>query len=72
MHPVGGRCCPHKGTVKTEEFELPRDIDPNKPIEIEGVTATFEEWREGVEVSEGRTLIWYGNKPLKKDRSLRK
>ena len=57
---------PHKGVVKTDEFELPKDIDPNQPIEIEGVTASFQEWREGVEVSEGRTLRWYGNKRSRK------
>ena len=57
---------PHKGIIKTDEFELPKDTDPNKPIEIEGVTASFQEWREGVEVSEDRTLIWYGNKRSRK------
>jgi len=57
---------PHKDFVKTDEMELPRELDPNQPIEIEGVTASFEDWRNGIEVSEGRTLRWYGNKRSRK------
>ncbi len=57
---------PHKDTVKSDEFELPAETDPNQPIEIEGVTASFQDWREGIEVSEGRTLQWYGNKRSRK------
>lgn len=53
---------PHKDFVKTQEFELPKELDPNAPIEIEGHTASFDEWRQGIEVSEGRELRWYGNK----------
>lgn len=57
---------PHKDIVKSDEFEMPADLDMDQPIEIEGVTASFQEWREGIEVSEGRTLIWYGNKRSRK------
>jgi alpha-glucoside transport system permease protein len=57
---------PHKDFVKTDEMELPEELDPNMPIELEGVTASFQEWREGIEVSEGRTLRWYGNKRSRK------
>jgi alpha-glucoside transport system permease protein len=57
---------PHKAFVISEDFELPADLDPNQPIEIEGVTASFEEWREGIEVEKGRTLRWYGNKRSRK------
>lgn len=53
---------PHKDLVKTEEFNLPDDIDPNGPITIEGFTATFEEWRQGIVMEDGRTIRWYGNK----------
>jgi alpha-glucoside transport system permease protein len=53
---------PHKDLVKTEEFNLPDDIDPNGPITIEGVTASFEEWRQGIVMEDGRTIRWYGNK----------
>ncbi|HAK46919.1 MAG TPA: carbohydrate ABC transporter permease, partial [Spirochaeta sp.] len=57
---------PHKDIVKSDEFEMPKDLDMDQPIEIEGITASFNEWREGIEVSEGRTLIWYGNKRSRK------
>jgi alpha-glucoside transport system permease protein len=29
---------------------------------VEGTTATFEQWREGVQVGHDRRLLWYGNK----------
>ena len=57
---------PHKDLVKTDEFELPAETDPNAPITIEGVTASFDEWRLGIEVEEGRTVRWYGNKRSRK------
>ncbi|MDC7234945.1 MAG: carbohydrate ABC transporter permease [Spirochaetales bacterium] len=57
---------PHKAYAKTDEFELPRDLDPNGPITIEGVTAEFQEWRNGIVVQEGRRLQWYGNKRSRK------
>ncbi len=53
---------PHKTFAKTEELQLPRETDPNGPVEIEGVTASFEEWRQGVALEDGRELRWYGNK----------
>ncbi len=57
---------PHKDFVKTGELELPRELDPNTPIEIEGHIASFDEWRQGIEVAEGRELRWYGNKRSRK------
>lgn len=57
---------PHKAMVKIDEFELPADIDPNGPIEIEGYTSTFDEWRLGIDVTEERQLKWYGNKRSRK------
>ncbi len=53
---------PHRSLVKVGEIQLPPDIDPNGPIEINGVTHTFEEWRAGVEMPDGRKLVWIGNK----------
>lgn len=41
---------------------MPRD----QPYEIAGVTATFEELREGVTAPDGRRLIWIGNRRLGK------
>ena len=57
---------PHKDFVKSGEIQMPEDLDPNQPIEIEGVTASFEQWREGITLEDGRTLRWYGNKRTRK------
>lgn len=57
---------PHKDLVKSDEIELPSDTDPDKPITIEGVTASFDEWRQGQTLPDGRTLRWYGNKRSRK------
>jgi len=48
--------------VKTGEFELPAETDPDGPVVIEGHSASFDEWRAGVELADGRTLRWLGNK----------
>jgi alpha-glucoside transport system permease protein len=53
---------PHRADVQSGEIKLDPSIDVNGPITIEGVTATFEEWREGVTLPDGRKLTWYGNK----------
>ncbi len=57
---------PHKDLVKTGEFELPQDTDPNGLIVIEDHSAQFSEWRVGIELEEGRVLRWYGNKRSRK------
>ncbi len=52
---------PHEGWSKTGEFQA--DVaDPDQPITLEGKTASFEEWRAGVETQPGRMLKWIGNK----------
>ncbi len=53
---------PHKADVQSGEIKVDPAVDVDGPIEIEGVTATFEEWREGVTLPDGRKLTWYGNK----------
>jgi alpha-glucoside transport system permease protein len=53
---------PHKDIVKAGEIRLPEDTDPNAPVTIEGHTASFEEWRSGITLEDGRILRWYGNK----------
>lgn len=57
---------PHKEMAKVDEFELPQNTDPNSLITIEGYTASFDEWRQGIIVEEGRMLRWYGNKRSRK------
>ncbi len=57
---------PHKVDADTGELILEDDIDVNGQIAIEGTSATFEEWREGVVLPDGRKLTWYGNKRSRK------
>lgn len=53
---------PHQAYVKIGEIAIDPAIDVNGPITIDGVTHTFEEWRAGVVMPDGRQLTWYGNK----------
>jgi alpha-glucoside transport system permease protein len=53
---------PHKAYVKTSEINIDPSVDVNGPITIEGVSHTFEEWRQGVVMPDGRQLTWFGNK----------
>ncbi len=53
---------PHKAEVEVGQIKLDDSVDANGPITLEGVTAPFEEWRQGIELEDGRKLQWYGNK----------
>ncbi|HTX71809.1 MAG TPA: carbohydrate ABC transporter permease [Rectinemataceae bacterium] len=53
---------PHRAWVKTGQIAVDPSADVDGPITIEGKTATFEEWRNGVNVAPDRRLQWYGNK----------
>jgi alpha-glucoside transport system permease protein len=53
---------PHREYIKESETKLDAEVDVNGPIQIEGITSTFEELRKGVVLPDGRKLMWYGNK----------
>lgn len=53
---------PHREDVQTGEIKLDDSVDVNAPFQIEGVTTTFEELRNGVTLDDGRKLTWYGNR----------
>ncbi len=53
---------PHKADVQVGEIKLDPSVNVDGPITLEGTTATFEEWRQGVTLDDGRTITWYGNK----------
>jgi alpha-glucoside transport system permease protein len=53
---------PHQAYIKTGEIKIAPEVDVNGPIEINGITHTFEEWREGIVLPDGSKLTWYGNK----------
>lgn len=53
---------PHRGWISTgEELPAPEDQSRDLPITIEGVTAAYDEWTEGVQVDNGSQLVWVGN-----------
>ena len=53
---------PHKAYTKTSEIKLDPAVDVDGPIQLEGITATFEQLRNGVTLPDGRKLVWFGNK----------
>lgn len=53
---------PHREYVKVDEIKLDEGVDVNGPITVDGVTATFEEWRQGIKMPDGKKITWYGNK----------
>lgn len=53
---------PHKENIQTEEIILDASVNVDQPMQIAGITATFEELRQGVNLPDGRKLTWYGNK----------
>ncbi|NQS91347.1 MAG: hypothetical protein HQ574_02975, partial [Chloroflexi bacterium] len=55
---------PHREWVLVEEYEIPEGLDPDGQMEIEGVSGTFDEFREGITAEDGRQITWSGNKRL--------
>lgn len=55
---------PHQEWVLVEELEIPEGVDPNGIMTIEGVTGTFDEFREGITNEDNRQITWSGNKRL--------
>ncbi len=55
---------PHREWVQIEELDVPEGTDPDGIMTIEGVTGTFEEFREGITAPDGRQIVWSGNKRL--------
>jgi alpha-glucoside transport system permease protein len=56
---------PHKAWAVVEEID-PKEanLNPDEPMEIQGITGTFEELREGVSISDGQRVQWIGNKRI--------
>jgi alpha-glucoside transport system permease protein len=53
---------PHQEFLKVDEIKIDPGVDVDGLITIDGVSRTFEEWRQGVVMPDGRQLTWYGNK----------
>ena len=48
--------------MQSRQITLDPSVDVNGPIQVEGITSTFEELRNGVTLPNGEKLTWYGNK----------
>lgn len=53
------------------EWQMTREIDPRAEgldatgvMSVEGIEATFEEMRQGIETPDGKQLIWIGNRRI--------
>lgn len=56
---------PHREWTVVAEID-PREVglDATAVMDVEGVTATFEEMREGIETSDGKRIKWIGNRRI--------
>lgn len=56
---------PHREWTVTEKID-PREegLDATEPMDIYGVTATFEELREGIQIPDGKQVKWIGNRRI--------
>lgn len=53
---------PHVGWEATgEQLPIPEGQTRDQPITIDGVTRTYDQWRQGVEMPDGTRLVWVGN-----------
>jgi alpha-glucoside transport system permease protein len=53
---------PHQDYVKTKELAIPTGTTGDAPITIEGVSATFDQFRTGVSAPDGKRIQWIGNR----------
>lgn len=54
---------PHQDWVATEQIKPGPEVDRSGPMTIAGVTATFEEFRAGIE-KDGKRVQWIGNRRI--------
>src|SRR5512141_2775514 len=47
---------PHEASVQSAELPIPTGQSVDKPITIDGVTKSFDEWRAGVTMPDGSRL----------------
>ncbi|MBL8145972.1 MAG: carbohydrate ABC transporter permease [Anaerolineae bacterium] len=53
---------PHQAWQDTgERLPIPEGQTRDQPITIEGKTATYAEWQQGVDMGDGRRIQWVGN-----------
>jgi hypothetical protein len=47
---------------KVDELHIAESQDIDGTFTVEGIETTFQELRNGIELADGRRLVWYGNK----------
>ncbi len=52
---------PHNGWAEVEQADIPEGQSRDEPITIDGTTASYDEWREGVEIADNKQIVWVGN-----------
>lgn len=58
---------PHKEWQKVKEIDITElGLNPDGVMQIEGVSGTFDEFRNGVQTPNGERVTWIGNKRLGK------
>ena len=54
---------PHREWISTEKITPDPSVDRNKAMTLAGITATFEQFRQGIEQN-GKRYIWIGNRRI--------
>lgn len=49
---------PHRAWTQVDQIQLPEDTPLDQPIQVEGITTSTDELRDGYVLSDGRRLIW--------------
>ena len=52
---------PHRAWTEVDELPIPEGKTRDEAITIQGLTATFYEWREGLQTADSQQLRWEGN-----------
>ncbi|WP_040949314.1 carbohydrate ABC transporter permease [Gorillibacterium massiliense] len=49
---------PHREEIPQSQLQLPKDTDLSEPIQVNGVTYSDQQLRDGVKTSDGTKLVW--------------
>jgi alpha-glucoside transport system permease protein len=55
---------PHQEWVEVQQLKPDPGVDRTKPMTLDGITATFEQFQKGVQAANGDLLTWQGNRRI--------
>lgn len=55
---------PHRDWVTVEEFQPGPEVDRDGVMNLAGAEGTFEQFRAGITLPDGRRIVWIGNKRI--------